>query len=196
MKELLDELKNIHRRFSRFEFVIVVVFILLVLLIPDNPAIIGFSDVSVHKQSVNLAIDNSMSFILETKNPVTITSLSVSGEVLGPGSASVYLIDKDGNRHKVFSNGQKGMSLITGFYGEESKLANTVEIKEPILEIKKGSLIDIVEPVKNAVPGEFISACSDTCSLKSDSNSFELVAYVEPGTILIINEIDYTTVDR
>ena len=195
MKEFLDELKNIHHRFSRFEFAIVVIFILLVLLIPDNPSIIGFSDVNVHRQSVYLAVDSSRSFTLQTTDPVTITSLSVSGEVLGSGSASVYLLDKQGNKHKVFSNEQKGMNLITGFYGEESELANTIETQEPILDIKEGNPISSVEEVKNAVPGQFTSACSDTCSFSQD-DSFELIAYVEPGTVLIINEIDYTTVEK
>ncbi|MBD3361878.1 hypothetical protein GF358_03755, partial [Candidatus Woesearchaeota archaeon] len=104
MKEFLDELKNIHRRFSKFEFAIVLIFILLVLLIPSKPDIIGFSNSHIHKQSVHLAVDSSRSFVLETADPVTITSFSVSGEVLGSGAASLYLIDKDGNKKKVFSN--------------------------------------------------------------------------------------------
>ncbi|MBN1644996.1 hypothetical protein JW851_03085 [Candidatus Woesearchaeota archaeon] len=196
MKEFIEELKNIHQRFSRFEFAIIIIFILLVLLIPNNPGIIGFSDVNVHKQSVNLAVDRSRSFVLVTQTPVTITSLSVSGEVLGSGSASVYLIGKDGKKNKVFSNEQKGMNLVTGFYGEESELANTVEIKEPILDIKEGIIINDVESVENAIPGGFVSACSDTCSLNEDSDSFELVTFVEPGTTLVINQIDYTTVKK
>lgn len=195
MKEFLEELKNIHRRFSKFEFVLVVIFILLVLLIPDNPDIIGFSNVNVHKQTVNLAVDSSKSFTLQSRNPVTITSLSVSGEVLGSGSASVYLLDKQGNKHKVFSNEQKGMNLITGFYGEETQLANTIKTQEPILYIKEENPISAIETVKNAVPGEFFSACSDTCSF-NQNDAFELIAYVEPGTILIINEIDYTTINK
>lgn len=196
MKEFLEELKNIHRRFSKFEFAIVLIFILLVLFIPYQPNIIGFSDTQMHKQSVNLAVESSKSFILESKEPVTITSLSVSGEVLGSGSASLYLVDKEGNKHKVFSNEQKGMSLITGFYGEETNLANTRETKDPILNIIEGSAISVIEAVANAVPGEFSGVCTDTCQLNADLTSFELIAYVEPGTKLIIEELDYTTVKK
>ncbi len=195
MKEFLDELKVIHKKFSKFELAIVVIFLLLVLFIPYKPNIIGFSDVNIHRQKVNLAADHSKSFVVTTKEPVSITSLSVSGEVLGQGAASVYLIDKNGNKRKVFSNEQKGMRLITGFYGEDAEVANSIKTQEPVLHIKEESSIEFTENVKNAVPGEFISVCSDTCSLE-ESDSFKLLTYVEPGTTLIISEIDYTTVDK
>lgn len=196
MKEFLDELKNIHRRFSKVEFVIVLLFILFVLLIPYQPDIIGFSDVSIHRQSVNLAVEHSKGFVLQPRSPVAITSLSVSGEVIGSGSASIYLLDKEGNKYKVFSNEQKGMRLITGFYGDESKIGNTLEINEPILDIREGNPVSSAESVENAVPGEFYSACSDTCVLHGQSDAYELIAYVEPGTILFIKEIGYTTKNR
>lgn len=196
MKEFLDELKNIHRRFSKFEFAIVIIFILFVLFIPYKPNIIGFSEVNVHKQTFNLAVDKSRSFVLQAKMPVLITSLSISGEVLGPGSASVYLLDKEGKKHKVFSNEQKGMSLVTGFFGDENELANTIALEDPILEIKETSLVDEIIPIENSVPGEFFSVCSDTCIINEESGSFELVAYVDSGTTLIIKEIDYTTINR
>ncbi|MBD3361815.1 hypothetical protein GF358_03415 [Candidatus Woesearchaeota archaeon] len=133
---------------------------------------------------------------METADPVTITSFSVSGEVLGSGAASLYLIDKDGNKKKVFSNSQKGMRLITGFYGEESTPVNIVKAKPGILNIKEGSDVRDSDFVTNAMPGEFSGACGDACELSTDSGSFELIAYVEPGTKLIIEEFDYTTVEK
>jgi hypothetical protein len=194
MKEFLDELKNIHRRFSKFEFAIVLVFVLLVLLIPGRPDIIGFSDVQVHRQNIALAVDQSTSFTILPKEPVSITSLSVSGEVLGPGAVNVYLVNDQGNKLKVFSNEKKGRNLITGFFGDNSGPPNTVSLSDPVLEIKEGKPLEGFESAEDSSPGVFSFACRDSCNLKgSDSSSYELVAYVEPGTTLIINELDYTT---
>jgi len=193
MKEFLDELKNIHRRFSRFEFVIVLGFFLLVLLIPNKPEIIGFSDVNIHRQTVNLALDHSQSFSLESDTPAIITSLSISGEVLGRGSASVYLVDSEGNTKKVFDNARRGMSLVTGFYGEKYLPVQSMESAAPILELTESSDVSGFEKQENVFSGEFVASCKDTCVIDTIESSYNLVAYVEPGTTLIIDEIDYTT---
>ncbi len=194
MKEFLDELKNIHRRFSKFEFAIVLVFVLLVLLIPSKPDIIGFSDVQVHRQDINLAVDQSKSFSILPNAPVSITSLSVSGEVLGPGAVNVYLVNDQGAKLRVFSNEKKNRNLITGFFGEEASSQNSISSSNPVLEIKESAILEGFESIDSSSPGAFSFACQDSCDLKNaDSSSYELVAYVEPGTTLIINELDYTT---
>lgn len=194
MKEFLDELKNIHKRFSKFEFAIVLVFVLLVLLIPSKPDIIGFSDVQVHRQDIALAIDKSKSFTILPKEPVSITSLSVSGEVLGPGAVNVYLVNDQGDKLRVFSNERKNRNLITGFFGEDAGSQNSISSSDPVLEIKESGVLEGFESRDDTSPGKFSFACQDSCDLKNaDSSSYELVAYVEPGTILIINELDYTT---
>jgi len=195
MKEFIKELKIIHKKFSRFEFLLVILFLLLVLFIPHQPNIIGFSDINIHKQSINLALDQSKSFLIQTQVPALVTSFSVSGEVLGPGAAKIYIIDDKGKKHEVFSNEQKGMHLITGFYGEDKVKAESMKTQDPILQIVEGQKINFAETVNNAVPGEFITKCSDSCILEP-SNSLELQAYVEPGTTLIITELDYTTVNK
>jgi len=196
MKEFLDELKNIHRRFSKFEFAIVLVFVLLVLLIPSKPDIIGFSDVQVHRQNIALTVDQSKSFSILPNGPVSITSLSVSGEVLGPGAVNVYLVNDQGAKLRVFSNEKKNRNLITGFFGDEiiAGSQNSISSSDPVLEIKESAVLDGFESIDSSSPGAFSFACQDSCDLKnSDSSSYELVAYVEPGTTLIINELDYTT---
>lgn len=194
MREFLDELKNIHRRFSKFEFAIVLVFVLFVLLIPSKPDIIGFSDVQVHRQNIALAVDKSKSFTIFPREPVSITSLSVSGEVLGPGAVNVYLVNDQGIRLKVFSNEKKSRNLITGFFGEDAGSQNSISSSDPVLEIKESKTLDGFEDADDSAPGRFSSACQDSCNLQgSDSGSYELVAFVEPGTTLIINELDYTT---
>lgn len=194
MKEFLDELKNIHRRFSKFEFAIVLVFVLLVLLIPSKPDIIGFSDVQVHRQNIALAVDQSKSFSILPNAPVSITSLSVSGEVLGPGAVNVYLVNDQGSKLRVFSNERKNRNLITGFFGEDAGSKNSISSSDPVLEIKESGTLEGFESIDGSSPGKFSFACQDSCDLKNtDSSSYELVAYVEPGTTLIINELDYTT---
>lgn len=196
MKEFLDELKNIHKRFSKFEFAIVLVFVLLVLLIPGRPDIIGYSDVQVHRQNIALAVDSSRSFTIQPRESVALTSLSVSGEVLGPGAVSVYLVNQQGDKLRVFSNEKKGRNLITGFFGEDSNTQNSIALSEPVLEIKESAVLEGFESAEDSFPGRFSFACKDSCDLKnSDSGSevYELVAYVEPGTTLIISELDYTT---
>lgn len=194
MRAFFDELRNIHRRFSKFEFAIVLVFILWVLLIPSKPGIIGFSDVQVHRQDISIAIDKSKSFTILPKEPVSITSLSISGEVLGPGSVNVYLVDEQGAKLKVFSNERKNRNLITGFFGEDAGSQNSVSSSEPVLEVKESKTLDGFEAREDSSPGKFSFACQDSCDLEnSNSGSYELVAFVEPGTTLIINELDYTT---
>jgi len=194
MKEFLDELKNIHKRFSKFEFAIVIVFLLIVLVIPGKPELIGFSDVRIHRQDVSIAADHSRSFVISPTEPLALTSFSVSGEVLGTGAVSVYLKDNQGEPIKVFSNEKKGRNLITGFFGEESEIKNTVSSSDPVLEIKDGVTLDGFESADESSSGQFSFVCYDSCNMKNiNGNEYELIAYVEPGTTLIINELDYTT---
>lgn len=194
MKEFLDELKNIHKRFSKFEFAIVLVFVLLVLLIPGRPDIIGYSDVQVHRQNIALAVDSSRSFTIQPRESIALTSLSVSGEVLGPGAVNVYLVNPQGDKLRVFSNEKKSRNLITGFFGEDSDVQNSIALSEPVLEIKESGTVDGFESSEDSSPGRFSFACKDSCDLKdSGSGAYALVAYVEPGTTLIISELDYTT---
>jgi len=194
MKEFLDELKNIHKRFSKFEFAIVLVFLLIMMVIPGKPELIGFSDVRIHRQDVNIAADHSRSFVITPTEPLSLTSFSVSGEILGAGAVSVYLQDRKGDKVKVFSNEKKGRNLITGFFGEESDVRNSIASSDPVLDITDGQSLDGFENSVDSSSGVFSLACQDSCNLKNvDSSSYELVAYVEPGTTLIINELDYTT---
>lgn len=192
---------------KKIAVVIVILIILIVALIfLSNQSITAYVPADFKAQQLNMVIDKSQSFILTTNNqePYTLTSLRVSGEITGNGLAEIYLADITGQTILIYRNINKktsGMEAITGMAvvgksssytkGELDKLLLIIpdkELKETPVRLLAGD-----EEIKSGI---FSNACKDSCFMAmqmSKNNKYHLVVKVEPGTVLKITGIGYTT---
>lgn len=169
-----------------------------------KPGITGYVSVETRKQKIDLTIANSQSYILTTnsKEPFYLTSLKLSGEVIGGGIAKVYISSKD-QKILIYSNvveKERGLDAVTGM----DKITGNVVGVDP--ETEEDSLIveylenivgeiGSVEEDESIVSGTFENQCVDSCFIEmvlNESVAYQLLFYVEEGTILRINEIIYT----
>lgn len=183
---------------------IVLVFVSVTFLFP-KPGITGYVSYETKTHEVNLTIANSQSYILTTNSNETfyVTSLKLSAEVIGDGIAKVYVSDGKDQKILVYSNIIKekegfgaitGMNKITGkavgFNSETEEdqlvIAYLDNIEEELGEIAQDERLD---------SGNFDSICIDSCFIEMLLNkelSYQLLFYVEEGTILKVNKIIYT----
>jgi len=215
MKKILHKVDKARLRFVKAEFVLLMTVLVLLAMVFSRPEIIGYASTNIHSQDLNLVLDHSQSFYLRSISgePVHLTSLTVSGEVLGNGTASVYMGNEDGIKHLVFRNLKRKDSThnrITGTSVAGSTLSglsvtgNAVPPKEegPILDLLEGSSLHGFETVPagyRTVTGTFNHVCVETCLLTAKNfvgNRFRLDFYVEPGTKLKIKDLVYTTLEE
>ena len=82
------------RKVYQTEIIVGVVLVLVaVASLMGKPQATGFVSVETKKQTIDLNIANSQSYILTTKQeePFHLTSLRLSGEGIGKGNVEVYL---------------------------------------------------------------------------------------------------------
>ncbi len=222
--KLLEKLETPRRKYVKEEFALIIMFLLIIALFFSRPEVIGYASTNIHNQNINLFIDNSQVFYLQSifPTPVHLTSLMISGEISGTGTASIYLDNEDGYRVLVFNNQKRAGSKInqitgTGFAGSGaipgssetlisglSVTADALPMKdeEPALELIEGNTIpgfDALPAGKVPVEGLFNSACIESCLLQGDffnKQRFKLVFYIEPGTTLRVTELTYTTLEE
>lgn len=169
-----------------------------------KPGITGYVSVETKKQKIDLTIANSQSYILTTNSqePFYITNLKLSGAITGDGIAKAYIATKN-QKILIYSNVIKkgqGLDAITGM---EKITGNVVGVdsapEEDYLVIEhleniEGELGEIAED-ETLVKGNFENECVDSCFIEMLLNkdiAYQLLFYVEEGTILNINEIVYT----
>ncbi|MBW2989601.1 hypothetical protein KY358_04770 [Candidatus Woesearchaeota archaeon] len=168
--------------------------------------ITGFVSSSIYKQDLNMAISESQNFILTSNSakPFTINSIRLSGEVIGKGQAKVYIDTGTGQNVLIFSNvaekkeNEKGILGITGMAVEDDAIAGYDESKILIIKpldrlLEKGSFEEI-EDYHYLKEGLFKDECAETCFISMDVSSetrYRLVALVEDGTKLKLDEISY-----
>lgn len=193
------------KRVHQIEIIAAVVLLLVsIASFFPKPGITGFVSVETKKQKIDLTIANSQSYILTTSSqePFYLTSLKLSGEVIGEGIAKVY-ITSEGQKVLVYSNiikKDQGLDTITGM----DKITGNVvgsnqETEEDSLIIEHLENIE-AEPTTLAedeaiTSGTFEDTCIDSCFIEMLLNkdiAYQLLLYVEEGTILNINEISYT----
>ena len=173
-----------------------------------NAGITGYVSVESKTQAVDLAIVNSQSYILTTnaEEQFHLTSLKLSGEVIGDGIAKAYIDNGQGQKILIYSNvakKAKGLTTVTGMdkitggvVGVDSEtdadsliidyLENIDDVKEELTEIA-----DDQELLK----GQFNDECTDSCFIEmllDKDIGYQLLFYVEEGTILNIYELIYT----
>jgi hypothetical protein len=192
-------------KIHQLEIVAAVVLLLVsVVSFFPNRGITGYVSVETKKQEIDLTIANSQSYILTTRNkePFYFTSLKLSGEVIRSGIAKAYISAKN-QKILIYSNVIKkdeglnsitGMGKITGNVvradSETEEAHLVIEHLENIEEVPKS----ITEEEK-VVSGSFEGMCIDSCFteiLLKEDTAYQLLLYVEEGTVLNINEIIYT----
>jgi len=215
MKKILHKIDKARLRWVKAEFALLMFFLLMLAMVFSKPEIIGYASTNIHSQDLNLILDQSQSFYLRSIgiDKVHLTSLTVSGEVFGEGTSSIYLDNEKGIRHLVFKNMKRedstnnritGTSTAESFLSGLSVTANAVPPKEelPILDLLEGGTIPGFEPLRpgyKTIEGQFNHACVDSCLLHGDDfigDRFRLDFFVEPGTRLVIKEMVYTTLEE
>ncbi len=201
MKESTKE--KIHQ----IEIVAAVVLVLVsVISFFPNPGITGYVSVDTKTQEIDLTIANSQSYIFTTKSqePLHLTSLKISGEVIGEGIVNAYVDNGQGQKLMIYSNivkkdkglgGITGLSEITGDAigpGQETQEEENNLVIE-YLENIEGELGEAAED-EIIASGNFENECVDTCFIEmtlAEGISYQLLFYVEEGTILKLNRIRY-----
>ena len=194
--------KNIHR----MEIIGAVVLLLIsIASFFPNPGITGYVSVETKKQKIDLTIANSQSYILTTNSekPFYLTSLKISGEVIGDGIANVYINNNIGEKALIYSNlvkKNKGLDSITGM----GKITGGV-IGVNSADEGDSLVIEHLENIEGEVggvsedevltSGVFENKCADSCFIEmllNKETAYQLLFYVHEGTILKVSEIEYT----
>ncbi len=209
MKRIIEKADQARIRFVKVEFAVLMICLVLLALVFSRPEIIGYASTSIHSQDLNLVVEQSQRFYLRSLGPapVHLTSLTISGEIIGDGTAAVYLDNERGMRNLVYKNTKRKDSThnrITGIATGGSILTgNSIQAADanPVLDLLEGPELpgyELLHPAYKTVKGEFYHICADSCLLQArtfEGNRFVSEFFVEPGTKLIIKEIVYTTLE-
>lgn len=215
MKRIIHKADKARIKFVKVEFALLMFALVLLALVFSRPEVIGYASTNIHSQDLNLVIDHSQGFFLRsvTQKPIHLTSLTISGEVIGDGTASVYLEDAYGIQHLVYKNIKPkdsthnritGVSVAGSPMSGYSVTGNALPVKEekPVLDLLEANNLygyEMLPKEYKAIPGNFNNACIDSCILYGNSyigTHFKLDFFVEPGTKLKISEIVYTTLEE
>ena len=194
--------KNIHR----MEIIGAVVLLLIsIASFFPNPGITGYVSVETKTQSIDLTIANSQSYILTTNSEKSfyLTSLKISGEVIGDGIAKVYISNNKGEKALIYSNvvkKNKGLDSITGLgkitggvVGANSADEGDSLIIEHLENI--GGDVGVIGEDEILTSGVFENKCVDSCFIEmllSKDNAYQLLFYVQEGTVFKVNGVQYT----
>lgn len=193
-------------KFHKYEIIGALVLLLVaVISFFPNPGITGFVSVDTKTQKVNLTIMNSQSYILSTnmQQPFYLTSLKISGQVIGKGKANVFLENGKGQKVLVYSNQvkkEKGLSVITGMDKITGKvIGSNSESEGDYLVIdfleNNENLPGGIQKDEELVFGEFNERCEESCFIEMLLNqgvSYQFLFNIEEGTILYIDKIIYS----
>ena len=194
--------KNIHR----IEIIGAVVLLLIsIASFFPSPGITGYVSVETKTQSIDLTIANSQSYILTTNSEKSfyLTSLKISGEVIGDGIAKVYISNNKGEKALIYSNvvkKNKGLDSITGLgkitggvVGANSADEGDSLIIEHLENI--GGDVGVIGEDEILTSGVFENKCVDSCFIEmllSKDNAYQLLFYVQEGTVFKVNGVQYT----
>ena len=198
---------KISNKFQKIEiaFAVILVLVLSAFML-RNPSITGYLSTDFVMQDLNLTLTNSQSFIITSSNPkpFNLTSFKLSGTIEGNGEVGIYLDNNPGKQLLIYRNVKektKGLSIITGFFTEGEKQAETEKAKQgsylviapgkQLQEIKMPELSEKEEIVK----GMFTNECDETCFIKMEMSNqlgYQLIFKIESGTTLKLNNIVYT----
>lgn len=154
--------------------------VLVTSLIVSDSGITGFVPTDRFSQNVDLEISSSQRYVLKTEG--ILSSLLISGEVVGPGLVNIYLSNGD-DELLVYSNKRKISSAMQSITGLAA------------LEIEPQGRLDRIDSLPGeyvTINGAFESQCSQTCSISGLSGPFYLDIVVDPGTTVKISKIVFS----
>lgn len=154
--------------------------VLVTALLTTQSGITGFVSTDTVSQDVDLQIDSSQRY--ELKSDGFISSLSLSGEVIGDGLVNVYLSDGV-DELLVYSNKKKISSAMQHITGLST------------IDIEPRGRIDRIESLPEdyvTVSGAFESQCAQTCVLEKTQSPLYLDFVVDPGTSVKISKIIFS----
>jgi len=180
-----------------------------------KPIITGYVpgvNMTIEIQSLNLTIDSSYNYVLASANEtlLCLRSLRMSGKVLGEGRVEIAIDSEKGDRYLVYENVKKKVRLptigfpITGLTTKENEEKGTwlvvqpLEPQHPLYPIygEEEETFRELESNEKIVSGIFDNKCVKTCEIAQGlfNGTYYLLTFkVEPGTVLQIDEIAYTT---
>jgi hypothetical protein len=190
--------KDFKRNLFKVEVILIVALIIVIPLALFKPSITGFVASDLFRQNLNFTVDKSQALDITSVSgqQVFISSLSLSGEVIGPGGVAIYLSNKAGEKVLVYTNIGQAKSkpnFITGAaIGAETEVQAA---KGDSILLNYGRELTWPGNIGIGSPGAFVNTCAQSCYLdpnKFTSKDFELQVFVEPGTKVKITEIFYT----
>lgn len=155
--------------------------VLVTSLLVSDSGITGFVPTDTISQNVDLTVSSSQRYSLKSDTDL-LTSLSISGEVVGSGLVNVYLSNGD-DELLVYSNKRKISSAMQSITGLAA------------LEIEPQGRLDRIDSLPGeyvTINGAFESQCSQTCSISGLSGPFYLDIVVDPGTTVKISKIVFS----
>jgi len=172
-----------------------------------SPQIVGFVPVEIMSQPIDLVATESRSFILFTDREqlFNLTSLRISGEVIGSGRAEIVLENGLGQELWTYSNiKQKQGNMITGMAVNEED--NNLPTEKDELKNQTWLIITPGDAIaenpekqltdgRETVTGKFQNSCTDTCYMNMKMQKglyYTLKIRVDAGTQVNINELKYT----
>jgi len=181
----------------KIELVFIISLIVALPLIFFKPSITGFVSSDIQRTPLNLTLEESKIIQMHTQSnqSVALDYLSMSGEIIGDGDVAVYLSNgKD--KLLIYSNMGKPSkpNLITGFATGPTASGKGKFNDDMILEIGE-SLQWPGDMGFSTGGGSFGRTCLETCFLDPQAwtnNTWQILAYVQPGTKLKITEISFT----
>lgn len=163
-----------------------------------NPGITGHVLMDAGYQILDISVDESQVYVMSSdyEDPLTITSLRLSGEIIGEGKAEVYLDNGAGQKLLLYSNilDSREVNHITGMAVadeediEEKALLNLIPAEKTgyiDAELEDGVVFD---------SGKFANRCKETCiinmELSKDIN-YKLEFKVSEGVELRLEHMIY-----
>jgi len=170
--------------------VICVLLLVMALLVVNQPSITGYMATETFTQKLNLGISESRLIGVESlsSEPIKLSSLKISGKVIGDGLAEVYMVDEY-KRLLVYSNLQKKKINVPPITGMTTGAMKVYEKEKLNGQIVKPENYETIE-------GAFNQECVETCFIDEKKSSFhDLEVWVQPGTEIIITELRYSIIE-
>jgi hypothetical protein len=198
-KETKNNLKKVQL------FVAVSLLLFSTLFLFRTPGITGHVTADFRSQPVDITIEQSQVYSIKTSNPepVSVSSLRMSGITSGGGSVEIYVQDQAGQKYLIYKNvreKERGLPGITGMAvaRAEEPVEESLILMVPESVIEWESELSLSQ-TEEFVSGPFNNKCIDTCFMEmvlSEGASYNLIFMVEPGTKVNINKIIYTLKDE
>ncbi len=166
-----------------------------------NPSITGYQSYETLVANLGITVSQSQVYTMTTPSDsnLMITSIRLSGKVIGDGVAEVYLDNGLGQRILIYTNKEKtqdSLGSITGMVvktqDEKAIPVNNIILQEQGSTEEAPSPLSKNEAIRN---GRFTNSCVDSCYLKMVINSkthYKLLFLVDKGTTLRLDKLYYT----